>query len=163
VIRGQSRVPTSNIPWNAPELETESAEVEVDELLDMDLYSLGLLCVHIILPLSLLEKAGLCFVRQRHIMDDAWEKVVQELEKAKAQTAEDETLGFHLTTIISEADIEVNLKQLLVLIVRDTISAPKKMRKMPWADIFKLMSAHVSEGLVAQFYECFLFLNLYPL
>ncbi|KAI0382927.1 hypothetical protein F5Y04DRAFT_279175 [Hypomontagnella monticulosa] len=152
VIRGQRRLPTLSPPWNAPELQPGSNDLEFYELSDMDLFSLGLVCVHIILPLEDLQDAGLCFLRQRNQPDSEWAEAMQKFERVKQAGTADESLGSLLISVIHKAQIAADLKETLVSIVRGTIIAPKGSRSMPW-DALKLTSAVDSDRFKHDFYE----------
>jgi serine/threonine protein kinase len=65
-VIGQERFPQHSIPWNAPELFLDDLSVEMmpaESLIQADLFSLGLVLAHILIPLDVLGSKKLCLLR----------------------------------------------------------------------------------------------------
>jgi len=66
-ITGEERIPQGTIPWNAPELDPHKNHrsqrlVPAEQLLKADLFSLGLLIAHILIPCDILAASSLCLL-----------------------------------------------------------------------------------------------------
>jgi serine/threonine protein kinase len=136
VIRGQNRLPTLNPPWNAPELSHASPNLGFDHLSQADLFSLSLVCVHILLPLDILRDAGLSFLRQ-HQSDDEWLEFIDRLGQAKRPDTGTDSLVSRIISVISQASIPEEHKLLLESVIHSAIHPPGGSRTMPWNDIFR--------------------------
>ncbi|KAI8721441.1 Serine/threonine protein kinase [Fusarium sp. LHS14.1] len=147
VIKGQNRQPTSNAPWNPPELADNFTQgfVNFEALSQADLFSLGLVLVHILLPTHALRSAKASFLREE-LSDQGWERIVLELEQSKSQSSEI-SLASRLDHAISKAEIPVEQKAVLSCIVQRTVLPLTGSRSMPWNEIFDLAKDYVSTEL----------------
>lgn len=145
VIRGQQRMPTLSPPWNAPELRPDQPQMCLgfDQLSRADLFSLGLVCLHIMLPLEDLQAAGLSFLRGRE-SDEKWEQTVARLEGDKLGLGDPESFGLRVVSVVEKAEIPPGHKQLLKAVASGTILVRSWDRKMPWDESFRLMDEHLS-------------------
>lgn len=157
VIKGQDRFPTWNPPWNPPELGSDAVfhAVGFEQLSQADLFSLGLLLVHILLPLRCLREAGICCLREDQ-SDQQWEETMFRLERAKSFDAESPGAGFdllgpRLVLAISQSDIDDQWKALLESIVRSTVCSPSGSRMIPWDEVLRLGRDHLSSEYVLSF------------
>jgi hypothetical protein len=137
LIRGQDRLPTLSPPWNAPELSRFTHNIRFDDLVQADLFSLALVCLHILLPLDALQDAGLCLFRQQQ-SDDEWLEFIYKLDQSKQSHTGTDSLASRIVNVISQAAIPNEHKLLLEAVVRNTILPSKGDRTMPWDDIFLL-------------------------
>jgi len=151
VINGQHRFPTWNPPWNPPELGIGgvSHAVGFEQLSQADLFALGLLCVHILLPLECLRDAGICCLREDQ-SDEQWEQIILRLQALSFDTKspgyESDLLGSRLVQTISQADMDEERKAFLEGIVRNTVCLSSGGRTMPWDEVFRLGKDQLSVG-----------------
>lgn len=130
-------------PWNAPELETQSGpDVGFDHLAQTDLFSLGLLCLHILVPLQLLRSKGLSLIREDQLEED-WNNQMSALEQAKLSTNATNSLRFQLHNIIDTAIKHSGYRSLLLRIVDGVIRPENGTREMPWDDALALVKDYV--------------------
>ena len=62
-IRGQVRIPEGTPLWNAPELQTARQDyISADDIMFSDLYSIGFLAAHILIPMNALKSHDLFFI-----------------------------------------------------------------------------------------------------
>ena len=159
VILGQSRLPTISPPWSAPELYSTSHELGFHDLRQADIYSLALVCIHLLVPLSVLQGAGLCFLRQ-DCEDNAKLDVIHELEQAKCSTGPN-SLESRFLALIHQIDIAKELVSLLDVIIHRALRPCAEEREMPWAEIFELTrNSFTPKGYLPSFYlpfYCFLY------
>lgn len=143
IIRGQERLPTLCVPWNAPELSKVSHNLGFDDILRADLFSLALLCVHVLLPLDSLRDAGLCFIRGQQ-RNDEWLDFIYKLEQAKNLNTADNSLASRILSVASQVDIPEEHKLIVESIVGSAILPSSADRAMPWDDIFSLLNDDLS-------------------
>jgi hypothetical protein len=116
VIRGQTRVPTTDEPWSAPELTGHVESLGYDELAQTDLFSCGLTMIHVLVPIRDLRRKGLCFVRQVDQNDAEWGSIISKVRGMKALDC-----GVSLATAFKEAvkdatigDVERSLLRVII-------------------------------------------------
>lgn len=110
-------------PWNAPELSVSdhsTRTVAFEYLAQTDLYSLALLCIHILIPYKILSEAG-----------------VNLLEGAR----QGQDLVAGLCKAISHAQVHASHQELLNSIVRNIIQRENGHRQMLWDDCLKISPA----------------------
>lgn len=148
MIKGQRRLPTSNAPWNPPEIggDSQQALVDFETLLQADVFSLALIFAHILLPLQVLRSFGALFLREEQ-SDQEWENAFSRLEISKPQ-ASDEPLPSRFFDAISNANIPSPQKELLNAIIQHALLPPAGRRSMPWDEIFCFTEDHLSVGYV---------------
>jgi serine/threonine protein kinase len=142
-IQGQSRLPTINEPWNAVELENVSRSLSSDELAQTDIFSFGLVCLHILLPLESLENANLCLIRRPTHRDDDWAMFLRNLKRIK-DLKTGQTLSARLIDVIEKSNVSIHLKSLLNIIVVSTIQPEPGQRTVPWAAILPHIEEYLS-------------------
>jgi serine/threonine protein kinase len=146
-IRGQKRLPTKSPPWNAPELD-DAQEFTSDNLILSDIYSFGLLCVHIILPLDELANANAFLIRRPRQTDDQWQHFLSAMVGKKSKDSGD-TLALEILNVIEKSDIPTNQKLLLRKIVNETIKSRSDYRTFPWSE----MRPHIEEFLSERYLD----------
>lgn len=134
-----------NEPWNAPELIDNTRSLGFEELSQTDIFSLGLICLHLLLPLIVLENAGLCLVRKQTQEDDEWATFVYEVENAK-RTKVEQTLSVRLLDVIEKSNVSTQRKDLLRQIVTCTIEPVSGDRMIPWADLLPHIKEYLSQS-----------------
>ncbi|KAF2812457.1 TPR-like protein [Mytilinidion resinicola] len=144
-IRGQERLPTTNEPWNAPELEDASRSLGFEELAQTDIFSLGLVCFHLLLPLETLENANLCLIRRPAQSDVHWVQFIQQMKKLK-EVEVGQTLSVRMLDTIKKSDVSTEQKDILRNIVVSTIQPQSGGRTIPWADILPHIEKHLSHS-----------------
>jgi serine/threonine protein kinase len=142
-IRGQKRLPTKSPPWNAPELD-DAQEFTSDNLILSDIYSFGLLCVHIILPLDELANANVFLIRRPGQTDDQWRHFLSIMAGKKRKDSGD-TLASEILGVIEKSDIPTNQKLLLRMIVNETIKSQSDYRTFPWSRMLPHIDKFLSE------------------
>jgi serine/threonine protein kinase len=144
VVRGQDRVPTLSPPWNAPELHGSSRSLGFEELCQTDLFSLGLVCIHLLIPSSLLKDEGLWFVRQQQ-SDSEWAEFIDLTNRVKQpETIATSLVGKLKLLVFSQCEIPENHKSLLANLMENVMLPPNGQRSMPWDDIFRLVNDELS-------------------
>ncbi|ORY10808.1 hypothetical protein BCR34DRAFT_614986 [Clohesyomyces aquaticus] len=145
VIEGQNRLPTSSEPWNAPELQASLEPVHFEFLRQADIYAFGLMCVHILVPLRDLEKAGLSFIRRPDDSDDQWSQMLDNLKAIKLSKAGKETLQDILLSLFDSVDISAKRKELLECLIKATLQPLPEDRQIPWGDIYNHIRDYLSD------------------
>ena len=148
-ISGQSRNPTKSEPWNAPELEVLTKSLGHDELIQNDLYSFGLVCLHLLLPIETLVSAKLCLIQTQDQSDDQWAQFLRQMRHRKALRGGDDLVIDILETIES-ADVEEDRKCLLKNVVEATVKPPPGKRTLPWPQILPYIHMFLSNRQVQQ-------------
>lgn len=149
-ISGQTRTPTKSEPWNAPELEATMRNLDHDELVQIDLYSFGLVCLHLLLPLESLASAKLCLIRTQRQTDDQWAQFLSQMRHKKA-FEDGEDLAFQILDAIESADASQDQKYVLKKIVESTIQPPAGKRTLPWHQLLPYIQKHLSNRQVQRF------------
>lgn len=134
VIKGQRRLPTWTEPWNAPELQRLLQEIDFDMMQQADFYSVGLLCIHIMLPLEYLYNLNLCFFRRPEQTDHDWLQFLQDMENRK-KASEDPALSERLLEIVKTSPIPSQHRDILQVIVSSVIEPTAGHRYIPWSQI----------------------------
>lgn len=145
VISGQTRLPTRSEPWNAPELENASSHLNYEELAQTDLYSFGLVCLHLLLPVESLVGAGLCLIRSQDQTDDQWAKELGQKRLAKASEGRD-SLTTGVLGVLELSDVSQDRRTLLRKIFDATIQPPPGRRRLPWEDILPYIQQYLSHS-----------------
>lgn len=143
VVQGRDRVPTISPPWNAPELNGSSRNLGFEQLCQTDLFSLGLVCIHLLIPSSPLKDAGLWFVRQQQ-SDSEWAEFIDLTSRLKQPETIATSLVQKLTSVVSQCEIPENHKSLLANLMKNVMLPPNGQRSMPWDDIFRLVNDELS-------------------
>lgn len=143
-IGGQTRIPTKSEPWNAPELEFSTREFDCNELVQTDLYSFGLVCLHILLPLKDLNNSNLCLIRTQEQTDDQWTEFVSQTRNQK-MLHHGEGFVCQILGIIESSNASPDEKNLLKKVVETTIEPPPGKRKLPWYDFLPHIQIYLSE------------------
>jgi len=146
-IRGQMRLPTVNEPWNAPELSPDKIHNSLDfnALSQTDIFSLGLVSLHILLPRSILERAGLFLIRKSTQDDNEWTNFVRHVETAKLVQAKS-FLDEPLFDAIEGITIPVQQKEIIQKIVAASITPLAGNRTIPWTDIWNFVGEHLPDN-----------------
>jgi hypothetical protein len=142
-IQGQKRMPFKSTPWNAPELE-HCQELTTDSLILSDIYSFGLLCIHILLPLQDLMKANALFLRQPEQTDAEWSQFLSATFLRKQKDTGD-SLALDILKTAEESSIPPTHKFLIREIVNSTIQTQPDHRKLPWAEILPYIEPFISD------------------
>lgn len=142
-ISGQSRVPTKSEPWNAPELETTARSLSHDELVQLDLYSFGLVCLHLLLPLKSLAKAELCLIQRPGQTIDQWTQFLGDIRHKKIFQAGKDFV-FQVLDAVESADASQEQKCLLKITVEATMQPPSGKRSLPWSQILPYIEKYLS-------------------
>jgi serine/threonine protein kinase len=142
-IRGQKRLPTKSAPWNAPELEY-AQELTTDDLIQSDIYSFGLLCVHIMIPLQDLIKANVLFLRHSEQTDDQWGQFLSAMVGRKRKDGQD-SLASHILEAIEGTQIATAQRLLIQEIVKKTIHTQSDRRVFLWAEMLPHIEKFLSE------------------
>jgi hypothetical protein len=127
-------LPTWTEPWNAPELQGALKEFDFDMIQQADLYSLGLLCLHILLPREYLCEHDLCLFRPREQAETKWLQFVQKMNIIK-DPSNRLALSVKLLKIIKASSIPTKHRDVLQHIVTSTIEPPPGHRWFPWTQI----------------------------
>ena len=143
IISGQTRLPTRSEPWNAPELENASSHLNYEELAQTDLYSFGLVCLHLLLPVESLVGAGLCLIRSQDQTDDQWAKELGQKRLIKTSEGQD-SLATKVLGVLELSDVSQDQRTLLRKIFDATIQPPPGRRKLPWEDILPYIQQYLS-------------------
>ncbi|CAG8950088.1 hypothetical protein HYFRA_00008322 [Hymenoscyphus fraxineus] len=138
-IRGQKRFPTMSEPWNAPELESAHQVLEFDELVQTDIFSFGLVCIHLLLPLEELKSANLCLLRSPGWQDNEWKQFINRVKGLKRGDSGD-NLASLLLDITEKSKQSTDAKELLHTLVKTTISPQPGKRSIPWTLIEQYLS-----------------------
>jgi len=144
VVSGQERVPTRSPPWNAPELHRSAgpdSQLGFKQLSKADLFSLGLVCLHILIPLEQLDAAGLNFVRGRAKSDDEWATIVSGLERAKSDTC---SFGKRMIALAERVAGSNDGKRFLAALIEGAILPPHNERMIP-SDVLGITSSGNSQ------------------
>ncbi|CAG8977220.1 hypothetical protein HYALB_00007916 [Hymenoscyphus albidus] len=120
-IRGQKRFPTMSEPWNAPELENAHQVLRFDELVQTDIFSFGLVCIHLLLPLEEPKSASLCLLRSPGWQDNEWKQFINKVKGIKRGDSGD-SLASLLLNITEKSKQSTDAKELLQTLVKTTIS-----------------------------------------
>ncbi|OCK74719.1 TPR-like protein [Lepidopterella palustris CBS 459.81] len=145
VLKGQKRLPTTNEPWNAPELGNSSSSLGYGELAQADVYSFGLVCLHVLLPIQILRNENLCLIRTPEQSDDEWANLRRRVKEAKEKEAGD-ALAARLSRVIRHRDVPSELQDLLQIIVATTIGPQSGRRTIPWADLLPHIEKYLSHS-----------------
>ena len=159
VVRGQDRVPTLSPPWNAPELNRSSRSLGFEQLRQTDLFSLGLVCIHLLIPSSLLKDEGLWFVRQQQ-SDSEWAEFIDLTNRLKQPETIGTALVRKLTSLLSRCEIPEYHKSLLANLIENVLLPPNGQRSIPWGSIFRLVNDELSTRRVTPPLSFFLFPNI---
>ena len=143
-ISGQTRVPTKSEPWNAPELETTGRSLAHDDLVQMDLYSFGLVCLHLLLPLASLADANLSLIQAHWQTTDEWTQFLREVRHRKVSQSGEDFVA-QIVDAIASADASQEQKSLLEIIVNSTLRPPSGERSLPWTQILPHIEKHLSD------------------
>jgi hypothetical protein len=142
-IFGQTRVPTRSEPWNAPEVDITGRSLTHDELVQIDLYSFGLVCLHLLLPLTTLVEANLCLIQPPWQTEDEWTKFLRNVTHSKVfQSGQGFVARIH--DAIASADAPSEQKSVLKIIVSSTLQPTSGKRSMPWDEILPHIEHYLS-------------------
>lgn len=144
LIRGLKRLPTINVPWNAPELESISGDLGFDEIAQMDIFSFDLVSIHLLMPLELLENEGLCLIRRAGQTDDEWSSTIYDIKRAK-KSENEYGLAMRVLKTVTSSDISDDRRALLQKIVAATLERPCGQRFIPWAEILSDIEKYLSD------------------
>lgn len=156
-ISGQTRLPTKSEPWNAPEVEVTTRNLSYTELVQLDLYSFGLLCLHLLLPLECLVSANLCLIRTKGQTDNDWAQLVSQMRQKKA-SRDGEDFCKQIFNMIECVDTSLERKNLLKKIVETTIQPLQGERTLPWDQLLP----HIEKYLSRRQVHLTLFANKHP-
>jgi hypothetical protein len=127
-IRGQERVPEGTRPWNAPELQVNQRHhVTAEDIMSSDLYSIGLLIFHVLIPQADLVKAGLFFLKPT-------ETGMQTLITSQ----NDDSLGQKVRSIPGVGNISPPNRQMLDMIASGTLHGDPNLRDLRWSQVLAL-------------------------
>jgi hypothetical protein len=127
-------MPTTDEPWSAPELDGQPRSLGFDEIAQTDLFSCGLVFMHLLLPLQMLDSHGLCFVRQIGQTDDQWARVINQVHNMK-RTDAGTTLGALMMRTVNSSEISEDRKDILRTVISSMICPKFGRRSLPWDDI----------------------------
>jgi hypothetical protein len=136
-------LPTLNEPWNAIELENSVRSFGFEELVQTDIFSFGLICFHLLLPIELLESADLCLLQQSTQTDHHWTTFLNQMKTAK-HVKVGQTLSVRLLNLIEKSNVSIQVKALLQSIVTSTIQPEPGQRTLPWTDILPFIEKYLS-------------------
>ncbi|KAL8703348.1 MAG: hypothetical protein Q9201_003460 [Fulgogasparrea decipioides] len=143
-ISGQTRLPTKSEPWNAPEIEVTTTNLDHTELVQLDLYSFGLLCLHLLLPLECLVSANLCLIRTKEQTDDDWARLVSQMRQKKA-FRDGEDFCMQIYNMVECVDMSLERKRLVKKIVETTIQPLQGKRTLPWDQFLPHIGRYLSK------------------
>lgn len=144
VIRGQIRLPTTDEPWSAPELDCQPRSLGFDEIAQTDLFSCGLVFIHLLLPLQMLESQDLCLVRQIGQTDDQWAGIINRVYNMK-RTDAGKTLGVLMMEMVNNSEISEDRRDLLRAVISSMICPNFGERSLPWDDILPHIGEFLSQ------------------
>ena len=142
-IRGQKRLPTLNEPWNAPELDTISGGLTSEELAQTDIFAFGLIAIHILIPLEVLEKFGLRLIRRPDEADDGWRQTTNAIRRAKLSRGNDSLIQ-RMLEMVKASEISTEWQDLIRKVIAATIQPSAGRRCIPWLDILPFIEEHLS-------------------
>ncbi|KAH8726575.1 kinase-like domain-containing protein [Phaeosphaeriaceae sp. PMI808] len=148
VVQGQKRLPTSSEPWSAPELQTSSDPVGFEFLRQADLFSFGLVCMLILIPLRDLERANLCFIRHPDHTENQWAQLRNDW-KVKKSKAGQEALQGTILSLVESVNISAKRKGPLKTIIKATLQPQPGNRQMPWTEMLPHIKEYLSQGCVS--------------
>ena len=134
VIRGQIRLPTTDEPWSAPELNGQAASLGYEEIAQTDIFSCGLVLVHLLLPLDALQRKNLCLIRQPGQTDEQWTDLIGTMMHMKRSDG-GKTLGARILEVVEMCGISKERKEILRDVVTSMICARAGERSLPWGEI----------------------------
>lgn len=143
-IATQSRLPTRSDPWSPPEIENASANLDHSELVQIDLYTFGLLSLHILLPLASLISADVCLIQTIEKSADDWTRFVAEMKEKKSSNAGAD-FAMRIANLIADADLKPATKSILQKIVETTIQPICGNRILPWDYLLPYIETYLSE------------------
>jgi serine/threonine protein kinase len=128
VIQGQERVPEGTRPWNAPQLEIgQQRHVRGEDIISSDLYSLGLLISHVLIPKVDLVKADLFLLQPTRAV----------MGTLKALQKED-SLGRTLLSLADASNISSPNCNILEMIISSTLRGDPSLRVLDWSLVLAL-------------------------
>lgn len=127
-IRGQERVPEGTRPWNAPELQiNQRHHVTAEDIMLSDLYSIGLLIFHVLIPQADLVKADLFLL----------EPTQTGMQTLRASQKDDSL--WQKVRLIAEIDnISPRNRQMLDMIASGTLRGDPNLRDLRWSQVLAL-------------------------
>lgn len=134
VIRGQIRLPTTDEPWSAPELDGQVGSLGYEEIAQTDIFACGLVLVHLLLPLDALQRKDLCLVRQPGRTDEQWTDLIGKIVHMKRSDG-GKTLGARILEVVESCSISEERKGILRDVVTSMICARVGERSLPWGNI----------------------------
>ncbi|KAF3002326.1 hypothetical protein E8E14_005652 [Neopestalotiopsis sp. 37M] len=137
VINGQQLMPVVSEPWEAPELSKRSGVswMGFEDMVQTDLYSYGLVCVHLLVPLNQLRDAGITLIREQDQKIDDWERHIAEVRRKKILDDEALKFGNFLHRTLSEMDLPDSVHRMVSIIVENTILPEPGHRRLPHVDL----------------------------
>ena len=136
----ERRLPTTREPWNPPDLYSLSGPVGFDELAQIDIYSFGLVSLHVILPQEVLEELGLYFLRPfTKLGTDRREFIRQAKLLKRRDTPSEDSL------VVTICELSADLKSIRVSIVLKTLHPSPGNRSMPWEQFFPVVERYSSK------------------
>lgn len=118
--------------------------------MQVDLYTFGLLSLHILLPLELLISANLCLIQTKEQSANDWAQFVGEMKEKKSSNAGND-FATRITALIAEADLKPTTKSILKKIVEKTIRPMDGKRALPWDYLLPYIETYLSERQVVHF------------
>lgn len=143
VIRGQMRLPTTDEPWSAPELNGQVASLGYEEIAQTDIFTCGLVLVHLLLPLDTLQRKDLCLVRQFGQTDEQWTDLIGNIMHMKHSDG-GKTLGARILEVVDVCSISEERKGILRNVVISMICARAGERSLPWDKILPYIEMFLS-------------------
>lgn len=134
VIRGQIRLPTTDEPWSAPELNGHVESRGYEEVAQTDIFACGLVLVHLLLPLDALQRKDLCLVRQPGQTDEQWTDLIGKIVRMKRSDG-GKTLGARIMEVVEICSNSEERKGIIRDVVTSMICARAGERSLPWGKI----------------------------
>ena len=126
-ISGQERVPEGTRPWNAPELQINQRHVTAEDIMLSDLYSIGLLIFHVLIPQADLVKADLFLL-----------KPTQTGMQTLRASQKDDSLWQKVRSIAEIDNISPRNRQMLDMIASGTLRGDPNLRDLRWSQALAL-------------------------
>lgn len=112
-----------------------------------DIYSFGLVCLHILIPLEDLADAKLLLIRPLAQTDEEWNEIQNNLQKMKRE----DTLASYVLSVLEGAHVPATQRSLLDRITKATLQTQPSHRRLLWENLVPQIEEHLSARYLSQF------------
>lgn len=128
------RIPEGTPLWNAPELQTaQQVCISADDIVFSDLYSIGFLAAHILIPMNALKSHDMFFI-------DPTPSTNQKLKNLQLM----DSLTHKILCIAMASDIPSLHQRVLGEAISDTLIQEPGRRKVDWTHLVGLLGTNDS-------------------